>query len=711
MDKLIDNAARLFSCALLFCCAAAMATAQPVAATDRVFIGLYGHYVSATHTAEFYQLPGYYVPSGTSSFTDGSGSGGGGGVLFDIPFTAFFRSSPTLSRVRLGIRTGYVQYDGALTAEEPAIVRRRDGSPVSGSVTHTISSSFSYGFFESTVGFVPFGGFQVFMGGQVAVPLSATFVQTQEVGRPLGATFADPDSRVAEQEGDIPGVNQTLISATVGISHAFALDRHRQLLFTPEVLLTIPFTDVANDISWQTSLVRLGVALTYTPVKVAIPQRDTVFLRDTVVRTAVVERERVYFAEVNSRVRTGRNGAIDTLLISESYVREVPAQVPPVPSVGVSVWAAGVPAGDTLVVEERVVLTAVPLLGYVFFDSASAAIPARYVQITEEQAASFSAADLRPASELDIYRQVLNIAGQRLQASNRATVTLTGCNDGAGERGSGIAGRRANTIREYLMRVWRIPASRIRVLSRDLPAMPSNSAVREGAEENRRVEISFSDAELASPLWTADTTTILKTEQVALYPQVEGVFTRWQLTAIAGAARLFSAEGTANSDTLDWHPEASSLASVAGAVDVRLVAYKGAQEYRATAQLPVRRITAAGKRAAGGDREIERYSLLLFPFDGAALSAEQRTLLRSLSARLAPENRLTIIGTTDAIGEEDYNVRLSLQRARAVAEALNRSDAEVIGAGEDTTTYPDDVPEGRFYSRTVRIEVERIVRE
>ncbi len=702
---------RLLTGAFLFCHVVSAALAQPVAATDRVLIGVFGHYVGATHTAGFDHLPGYDVPLGTSPFADGSGGGGGGGLLFDIPFTSLFRSSPALSRVRLGIRAGYMWYDGSLTAQEPAVVLRKDGSPVNGAITHTISSSMSYGVVESTIGFVPFGGLQVFMGGQVAIPLSATFVQTQAVGRPLGAAFVDPGARTMELRGDIPDASSSAISATVGASHAFALDKRKRLLFVPEVLLTIPLTDVAKDVNWQVSSVRVGVSLLYAPADVAIPRRDTLIQRDTVVRTASVERERVFFAEVSSKIRPGRNGAIDTLIVAESYVREVPAQLPPVPALSASVFLADAPAGDTLVIEERVVLTAVPLLGFIFFDSSSAELPARYVQISEEQAASFSAADLRSSAGLDVYKHVLNIIGDRLRGSSRTTVTLTGCNDGTGERGSGVSGRRAQTIRDYFVRVWHINPSRIRVQTRDLPAMPSNSAVREGAEENRRVEIAMSDAALADPVWTADTTMVMKTDKVLLYPQVSSAFSRWQLAAKSGSLRLFSAEGTSASDTLEWRPQATALASASSAVGLQLVVYKGAQEYTVSAQLPVRRITAAGKRAAEGDLETERYSLLLFPFDGATLSAEQRNLLRLLAARLSPDNTMTIIGTTDAIGEEEYNLRLSLQRARAVADALKRPDAEVIGAGEDTTTFPGNLPEGRFYSRTVRIEVERKVRQ
>lgn len=700
-------------CALwVLCVCVPAARAQPVAASDRVFWGVYGHYVGATHTGGFAQLPGYAVPPGTATFADGTGGGGSAGIALDIPFTSFFRTSPALSRVRLGVRASYMQYDGRLTATESAMVVRPNQARVLGTVNHTLNASMSYGTFDATVGFVPFGGLQVCMGGQIALPLSASFVQTQSVGYPLGSALTDSSTRTLEMSGDIPGVRSPALSAVVGASYVFALDTRKRLLFVPEVLLSLPLTDVAKDVAWQVSSVRAGVSLMYTPSEILVPRLDTVFVRDTLIRTVDAEHERVLFAEVTSRVRAGRNNFADTLVITESYVREVPAQRPPVPSLDVEVYSAGVSTGDTVVLEERVVLTAVPLLSYVFFDSASAELPRRYTQLTPEQARVFSAAGLRSATGIDIYHHVLNIVGERLRASARTTVTLTGCNDGSAERNGTIAGQRAAVLRDYFTRVWGIAPSRIRMQTRDLPAVPSNSAVREGSEENRRVEISFSDPALSEPLWTADTSMVVKTDTVLLYTSVQGTFLQWQLAVRNGTTEIFRTQGTAAADTAEWIPNAAAIDSAdVIAVQMRVSLRRSTEWREVLVELPVRRVTAAGKRATGGDREIERYSLLLFPFDGAMLSPEQQRVLRALSARLSPEDRVTITGTTDVSGEEEYNMRLSLQRAQAVAEVIGRADAVVVGAGEDTTSYPGSTPEGRFYSRTVRIEVERAVRE
>ncbi len=66
---------------------------------------------------------------------------------------------------------------------------------------------------------------------------------------------------------------------------------------------------------------------------------------------------------------------------------------------------------------------------------------------------------------------------------------------------------------------------------------------------------------------------------------------------------------------------------------------------------------------------------------------------------------LAITGYADETGDVEYNRRLSLARARAVAAELSSFSPVINGAGEDTILYPNDTPEGRFYSRSVRITV------
>jgi outer membrane protein OmpA-like peptidoglycan-associated protein len=99
--------------------------------------------------------------------------------------------------------------------------------------------------------------------------------------------------------------------------------------------------------------------------------------------------------------------------------------------------------------------------------------------------------------------------------------------------------------------------------------------------------------------------------------------------------------------------------------------------------------------------------------DGFASNrADIKPALATLLQRIAPVFNLhqgadiTIVGHTDAIGSEMHNLRLSIQRAEAVAEylrnldvALDRMSAD--GRGEAEPIADNKTPEGRARNRRV----------
>lgn len=109
--------------------------------------------------------------------------------------------------------------------------------------------------------------------------------------------------------------------------------------------------------------------------------------------------------------------------------------------------------------------------------------------------------------------------------------------------------------------------------------------------------------------------------------------------------------------------------------------------------------------------------LIEFPFDSPETgSLNKRILKEFVYGEIGPGSRVTVIGHTDIIGLEDRNLRLSTMRAQGVVEAIrgsfgtaHRAGIEVngVGVGEFSPLYTNDLPEGRFYNRTVVIRVER----
>lgn len=681
--------------------------------------GGYIHYTKVIYTADFYTLPGTSLSQANEVFTTGSGNGLAAGIVVDLPFSSVFSNASIASQVHLGLRAGYEEYSGYIKADERRMMVRRNGSPVVGTIGHTLHTTMSYAMFEPIIGFSPFTGFQLHIGGQVALPLSATYVHSEAITWPDPNSLAPGAITDADESGDIPNLITPAVAALAGVSAVFPLDKKQQLTFVPELFVSIPITDISGDVYWQASSVRAGISLLYRPAGEPVAPPDTIIIRDTVDRfDEKAPKERVYFVETDIDVRTGRQGEPDAVLIREQYIRERPKTLPELHPQLVVLSAAEGGANakpiEALVVEEHSTNSLTPLLTYVFFDSASARLPSRYLSLSPEEAAVFAPGKIVD-SAMAVYRHLLNIVGHRMRDNPKTILTLTGCNDGLEEKNTGVSRRRAESVRDYLVRAWSIEPSRFRVQERNLPDIPSNPNTDEGAEENRRVELHFNDAAMEQPVFVADTTMLMQTNRVLLKPTVDGDIGLWRLVLSRGEQVLYSVNGeTALPDTLEWRPDPVALsARGTGPVTALLaVRRRGAGvDYTATQNLPVRIRTIREKQAEQqGDIQTDRYSLLLFEFDGSRLTPLQRDVITTIKQHFQPGDKVTVIGSTDKIGDADYNRRLSLSRAQAVAKALGFPAMDVQGAGEDVSTYPNDIPEGRFYSRTVTVVVERTVR-
>lgn len=111
-----------------------------------------------------------------------------------------------------------------------------------------------------------------------------------------------------------------------------------------------------------------------------------------------------------------------------------------------------------------------------------------------------------------------------------------------------------------------------------------------------------------------------------------------------------------------------------------------------------------------------RYSIL-FDFDKSKTIASYAKFLTDNVTPLIPENGTVIIhGHTDNIGEEKYNQNLSNERAMGTQQIIEGALAaagkkgvkfETNGFGEDNDMAPfgNNVPEERFYNRTVIIDI------
>jgi outer membrane protein OmpA-like peptidoglycan-associated protein len=112
---------------------------------------------------------------------------------------------------------------------------------------------------------------------------------------------------------------------------------------------------------------------------------------------------------------------------------------------------------------------------------------------------------------------------------------------------------------------------------------------------------------------------------------------------------------------------------------------------------------------------------VLFDFDRDELTAPAREKIQAVAeiiVRLAPERSVSVEGHADSVGAEDYNLALSLRRARSVESELltggvDAGKVAMIGFGERFPVAPNehpdgrDNPEGRSRNRRVEVVIER----
>jgi outer membrane protein OmpA-like peptidoglycan-associated protein len=109
--------------------------------------------------------------------------------------------------------------------------------------------------------------------------------------------------------------------------------------------------------------------------------------------------------------------------------------------------------------------------------------------------------------------------------------------------------------------------------------------------------------------------------------------------------------------------------------------------------------------------EVGRLSLIVFDFDRSDILPHNRRMIsRFVAEAIKSSSSVIITGSTDRLGEADHNLELSAARADNVKDILlSRNPSyrhlESRGIGEAPEMYDNDLPEGRFYCRTVAVEV------
>ncbi len=625
---------------------------------DDVKIGLFGHAGYNFHSATFDALP--TIPCCSPGFDGGGGFGWDLGLMARVPF-----SSSWFGDVRLG----YMTSDGTLTTDEARTVNL-NGEAVSGTIRHTMDASLPSLRLDLLVGLNVSSRFKLMLGPTLAYMLRGEVTQKEELIEPTVGTFENGGRERLVATADIPELASLVPMITLGASFDIPLDEKEQWTLSPEVLFSYGISDITSAVPWSVSPLRAGVTLLYA------------FVDDSVGRGA---------ATVPGSIRASVNA-----VGLEADGREVPSVV--------------------IRIEEFLGSSCKPLLPYVFFDAGSSEIPARYTQRIPATIGTFTENGLHQMSMLDTYYQLLDILGSRMREYPQSTITLTGCiSEDTNEEVDGpLAQDRATAVRNYLVNTWSIDASRIVLAKRGLPAVASNVRETDGVEENRRVEIESSDPRILDPVWTTDTVRTVTPPALRFQPTAvaERGMASWTIMASQGGKQIKQLDGNGQPPSVvDWNlqDDQAHIPRSGDVVVYRMVArdVEGTNAQSDEKKIAVDQRTISKKRAERiKDKEIDRYAIIGFDFSDDKVQGANARLIERIRQKVTIASTINVVGSTDRMGDAQFNMDLSKRRATSVAKALNSNNVNVTAIGETAPVHTNDLPEGRFYNRTVTLVVE-----
>ena len=497
--------------------------------------------------------------------------------------------------------------------------------------------------------------------------ITKQYTQTRSIIEPSGIRInGESLETVAEEDFNNLSVSQGLSGSLIG-----DIELSETILLSPELSYRYPINSSMEEIDWFTTLFRAGATIS---VRLNKPI-DEVYIEDTIesieeVPTTIEEKNIVEDVNVINNI------SIDNLKITQTVVTQT-----------------------------------YPILPYIFFDSTSSKLSKKYYYIGDTK--NFSE-QLLEKNSLKIYERLIDIIGSRLKESG-SRLTIKGFTDGKEkatlEERRDLAYSRANTVKDYLISKWGINPSNLSIVTEDIPNQPTSSSYLEGLAENRRVELVPDDISLLKPIVHSqfmeyatdrnelnigletdtknikDYTIIIKDNNNQLYTESKQS-TIPESTSIKLSKSLTSyiAESDYNNLVLELLVTRND-----GRIENKEIPFEVVKE--------------------NNDFELGRLNLIVFDFDKSIISDANKNMIDEFIVKnISNESQIDIIGSTDFLGERIYNKELSQKRADNVADYINTllpsiKFNNVKGIGSENPKFDNSTPEGRFYCRTVLIEV------
>jgi len=642
-------------------------------------IGMFGAGALNMHSGQFSSYDGMLI---CGTFDDGTGIGWMAGNSIEVPFGTNFSFFG---------RAFFHKADGDFEAppKDPPRVSLDDGTLVYLTTEHQLDVSLDYVQIEALGAYYVSDKVYLALGPGVAIPTHASYTQVEEIQQPFGLKFRNGEStrQIASANfDDNPNTETNLrITAHALIGADFLIAEN--LYLSPEAGYIFPFTNVLSNNDWSVSTLHAGLALKYelgTPEKVIIKEPSP---------------------------------ALEPV----TEPKFTPSPIASIKAKSLLENGAMLEFGQVTVSEENN-NNYVPILPYIFFDAGKSELQNRYITLNSSEINNFDESTLQD-SVLAVYHNMLNIVGSRMQKNTNANLTVTGCLEPAddGRNQNKLASSRAQRVKDYLVNIWGIPADRIITKSRELPEEISNRNVAEGREENRRVELSSNSSDILEPVRLITHNSEVSPKSIVMQANVkyDENLKSWDLVAnYIDNTQLWNKSGNGSpSSSMQWDLDRNKMIELARkdvqgnhiSLKLKVIDNEGNTDEANTA-VPI----FYEKKSKYYDGEIvkdsivERYNLIFFDYDMPLINEENESTFKTILNRINTNSSVSITGFTDKLGTDEYNNQLSIDRAKSVEKAIKeRVVPEIIfskGVGE-TLIYDNDLPEGRFYNRTVIVEI------
>jgi len=527
-------------------------------------------------------------------------------------------------------------------------------------------------------------------GLRIGTFLSPSSYVEESISQPSTALYEENGLRTIPRlvDQEIENTNQLDMALQLGASYDLPISDSYEWFLVPMVNYNIGFSEVVKDLSWSIHTFSGGIGFRYAPRELVPPAKP---------------------------------------VVPPPPPPPPPLPAPPPPPVtpnldatikAVSVDENGTESDISLIkVEENYQIRTHPLLNFVFFEHNSPNIAPRYASISEAEKRNFSFREFYDVKTMDVYHNILNIVGKRMEFYPQATIKLVGTNSGIDEEKNNktLSSTRAQAVKNYLTQEWGIDASRINIDSQNLPDNPSNEKTQDGIEENRRVEMYSNIPQIFEPMIIRDTIRTSNPPYIRFKPTINAELgvREWRIITSQDGndIKTFKGKGAPPAQ-IDWfaanESEQEFIPKLNEPLDYRMevIDNDGKRWISKNQTLPVDQITIQKKIFEGiEDKIFNKFSMIGFPYNSAEIEGRNEAILISIDRAIEEESEIFVYGYSDRLGDDDYNMKLARRRAEAVGKAVKAPPKNIYALGESRLLYDNELPEGRFYSRTVIIDV------